>query len=97
MPGLKANFKEQLLKDKVIKSTISANKLFLEILMDELVAQCEKRTEPETAPDEDTDEVTLYKYDHNFQQSIRQSRFMSECHFCRKRIADLKKFKKTLK
>ncbi|RNA20287.1 Transposon Ty3-G Gag-Pol poly [Brachionus plicatilis] len=47
IPGLQEKFKEQLLKDKVIKSVAATKKLFLELVLDkkwnEIVAQCEKR------------------------------------------------------
>ena len=52
MPGLQLNFKEQLLKDKVLKSVPSSLKIFFELMIDQpwskIVTQCEKKMEYET-------------------------------------------------
>ncbi|RNA13898.1 hypothetical protein BpHYR1_036576 [Brachionus plicatilis] len=107
MPGLQQTFKEQLLKDKVIKSVAATNKLLLELVVDkkwnEIVAQCEKRGEHESADEVNADEVTINKFERrgSYDPKNDRKRFEGECFYCqkkgdrksecRKRLADMRR------
>ena len=67
MPGLQENFKEQLLKDKVLKSVPSSLRIFFELMIDQpwnkIVSQCEKKMEYETSVDDEPEEMMINKFE----------------------------------
>ncbi|RNA43690.1 hypothetical protein BpHYR1_045953 [Brachionus plicatilis] len=107
IPGLQETFKEQLLKDKVMKSVAAANKLFLELVLDkkwnEIVAQFVKRGEYKSADEVNADGVAIKKFERRggYNPTNDRKRFDGECFSyqkkghrkseCRKRLADMRR------